>query len=238
MRVHWTIDPEDGRRVKALVDAQHNSPSVQDRIRRNVGRQDLILSREVVWAEMVGCLVSTQQRWEKAEQFLHLDPFPLSYDVCRHSDNVRDVAERALRDGGRLRRWRRIAAEMQANLDKLESGLWADMLGALEGLRLPADPARERAVADFIDARFVGFGPKQVRNLTQGLGLTRYEIPMDSRIVRWLTQFGHPAPLSATLLADRSYYHFILDSVQFLCAQCEVYPCVLDAAVFVSMERK
>ena len=30
--------------------------------------------------------------------------------------------------------------------------------------------------------RLAGFGPKQARNLLQGLGLTRYEIPIDSRI--------------------------------------------------------
>jgi len=31
-----------------------------------------------------------------------------------------------------------------------------------------------------------GIGPKQSRNLRQALGLLRYEIPIDSRIVKWL----------------------------------------------------
>src|SRR3712207_8726784 len=36
-----------------------------------------------------------------------------------------------------------------------------------------------------IDDSLKGFGPKQSRNLLQGLGLTRYEIPIDIRITRW-----------------------------------------------------
>ena len=31
-----------------------------------------------------------------------------------------------------------------------------------------------------------GIGPTRARNLLQSLGLTRYEIPLDSRVVRWL----------------------------------------------------
>jgi hypothetical protein len=31
-----------------------------------------------------------------------------------------------------------------------------------------------------------GVGPTQARNLLQSLGLTWYEIPLDSRVVRWL----------------------------------------------------
>jgi hypothetical protein len=34
----------------------------------------------------------------------------------------------------------------------------------------------EEEVADYIDNHFVGFGPKQARNVLQALRLTRYEI--------------------------------------------------------------
>ena len=107
--------------------------------------------------------------------------------------------------------------ELSENLDKLEHGLWKDMLAVTRGLLEPADSARERSAADFIDDHFVGFGPKQARNLLQGLGLTRYEIPLDSRVAKWLTKFGFPVPVSADALADRPYYHFVSDGVQHLC---------------------
>lgn len=236
MRICWEVDPKDIQRVKALVDAHRDHPSVRDRIRRNVDRHGLTLSREAVWAEIVGCLVSTRQRWEKAEQFLRQEPFPLRYDLCRDSKNVRDLAGKILREFGGLWLWKRVADNVHANLDRLERGLWADTLYALEGLLAPPDPSRERAAADFVDDKFAGFGPKQARNLLQGLGLTQYEIPIDSRWVKWLKEFRFPVAVSLELLSDRPYYHFVSDGVQHLCAQCGVYPCVVDAAVFVSFE--
>jgi hypothetical protein len=235
MRVRWEFDPEDVQRVKALVDTHRDHPSVHDRISRNVERQGLTLSREVVWAEMVGCLVSTRQRWEKVERFLRTKPFPLSYNSCTQSASIRQLAESAL-EAARLRRWKRVAMELAENLDRLEKGLWDASLAVMKDLLALADPARERSAADFIDDHLVGFGPKQARNLLQGLGLTRYEIPLDSRIARWLTQSGFPVPLPAQALSDRRYYHFVSNAVQHLCAQCGVYPCVLDAVVFVSAE--
>lgn len=89
-----------------------------------------------------------------------------------------------------------------------------------------------------MDATFAGIGPKQARNLLQGLGLTRYEIPIDSRISKWLEEFGFPVPLSAAALSDGRYYHFISTAIVELCEHCDVYPCVLDAAVFSSVDNE
>lgn len=79
----------------------------------------------------------------------------------------------------------------------------------------------------------VGFGPKQSRNLLQALGLTRFEIPIDSRVTDWLNdEFNFPVRLSATALAGRNYYDFVSAGIQTLCERCRVYPCIFDAAVF------
>ena len=86
------------------------------------------------------------------------------------------------------------------------------------------------------DHDFHGFGPKQARNLLQSLGLTRHEIPIDSRIAKWLNDFGFPVRLSASALGDRHYYAFVMDGVQALCRASEVAPCVLDAAIFASFD--
>ena len=106
----------------------------------------------------------------------------------------------------------------------------------LRTLNEAATPEMEREVANFIDERLVGFGPKQSRNLLQSLGLTRYEIPIDSRITKWLTEFGFPVKLSAGALADQGYYEFVMDAVQQLCREADEYPCVLDAAIFSSFD--
>ncbi len=98
-------------------------------------------------------------------------------------------------------------------------------------------PETERRAAEFIDAKFVGFGPKQSRNLLQWLGLSRYETPIDSRITKWLNDFGFPVRLSGTALSDPSYYDFVSDGVQRLCEVCKITPCVLDAAIFSSFDQ-
>jgi len=97
--------------------------------------------------------------------------------------------------------------------------------------------ALERSAAQYIQEKLRGFGPKQSRNLLQTLGLTKFEIPLDSRVLKWLNTVGFPVPLSASALSDESYYSFVMDGVQELCAACGVFPCILDAAVFSSFDR-
>jgi hypothetical protein len=99
-------------------------------------------------------------------------------------------------------------------------------------LTVPVPRATEVEVADYIQKKFSGFGPKQSRNLLQALGITRYEIPIDSRVTDWLNKFGFPIRLSATALSDVNYYSFISDGIQVLCMRCSVFPCILDAAIF------
>jgi len=91
-------------------------------------------------------------------------------------------------------------------------------------------------VAEYIAANLKGFGPKQSRNLLQWLGLSRYEIPLDSRITKWLNEFGFPVKLSATALQDINYYNFVSDGFQKLAKTADIYPCVLDAIIFASYD--
>jgi hypothetical protein len=44
--------------------------------------------------------------------------------------------------------------------------------------------------------------------------------------------------LSATALADRNYYNFVLDGFQKICEACDIYPCVMDAAIFSSFDEE
>src|SRR5207248_11545041 len=93
-----------------------------------------------------------------------------------------------------------------------------------------------KEIANYIQDKFAGFGPKQARNFLQALGLTRYEIPIDSRVTRWLNELGFPFQLSAIALADVNYYEFVSAAVQKLSAKSDVYPCMLDAAIFASRD--
>lgn len=86
----------------------------------------------------------------------------------------------------------------------------------------PADHLRPETAADFLDDTFAGIGPKQSRNLLQSLGLSRYEIPIDSRITKWLNAFGFPFHLTADGLADRHYFAVVSKGIRILCTAADV----------------
>ena len=68
--------------------------------------------------------------------------------------------------------------------------------------------------------------------LLQGLKLSRFEVPIDSRITKWLNDFGFPVKLTASALSDQNYFEFASDGFQRLAEACGIVPCVLDAAIF------
>jgi hypothetical protein len=115
---------------------------------------------------------------------------------------------------------------------------WKEISGKLEELRINQNVKTERRIAGYLQEIFKGIGPKQSRNLLQSLGLTRYEIPVDSRITKWLNLFGFPVKLTAEGLSDINYYNFISDGIQHLCKKSNLYPCVLDAAIFSSFDKQ
>ena len=153
--------------------------------------------------------------------------------------------ERELSFYGGIRRAPTIAKQAGENLHWLNGRGWheiekefAELL--LQRSRPPReeDNLRERKSSAFADEKLKGFDPKQSRNLWQWLGLTRYEIPLDSRVTDWFNgRKIFPFTISAQPLADRSYYAFVLDGVQALCKAVGVLPCVLDAAIFSSYDR-
>jgi hypothetical protein len=146
---------------------------------------------------------------------------------------------------GGIRRGDTIAKQAQTNLAWLESGGWKVMEDTFDRLheqraRPPrwVDVAAERSAADVVRENLHGFGPKQSRNLWQWLGMTRYEIPLDSRIMKWLKKnAGLPTRIAAESLADPGCYDLVMSAVHALCAAADLLPCVFDAAVFASYDR-
>jgi hypothetical protein len=240
VEIVWHIEQEDIERVRAFCDSYRNDPFVQRRIERNLGKTKHEISKGWFWQVMVGCLLTTQQRSGPSSpisRFFNTRPFPLRYDIAIQQDDLERYTKRVLVEFGGIRRFNKIASAVATNLDRLEAGLWSETLERVNGLDLHSSCADERETATFVDDHFKGFGPKQSRSLLQWLGLTTYEIPLDSRITKWLNEFGFPVGLSAGALSDRNYYNFVSDGVQELCAQSDIYPCVLDAVIFTSFDR-
>jgi hypothetical protein len=246
MKFRWLIQSKDVAKVKALMTETAKRSFVLNRIERNVPARRLTITREKFWFSMLGCLMTTQQRSgpdSPVSQFINTKPFPLKLKVCGTRNTYKKV-ERTLTKFGGIRRAPTIAQQATNNLTWLDSGGWEEVRSEILILRgsrsrrpHSEDWIKERQAAKFIAKKLKGFGPKQSRNLWQWLGLARYEIPLDSRVVRWLNAEVFPWTLSAQALADHNYYEFVMDSVRALCSRAGVLPCVFDAAVFSLNER-
>ena len=169
-------------------------------------------------------------------RFIRKNPFPLGYKAVQSSQHPETFIAKALKAAGGIRFADKIASELSENFSLLEASEWAPTLEQCNRLTQLVSREVEIEVADHVQKRFLGFGPKQSRNLMQSLGLTRYEIPIDSRLTDWLNEFGFPMRLSATALADDNYYRFVSDGIQALCERSGVLPCIFDAAVFASSD--
>ncbi|MFN0252732.1 MAG: hypothetical protein ACKV2T_38010 [Kofleriaceae bacterium] len=244
MKLSWTIEKGDRRVVADLIASTSGHRVVQERLSRNVDGAAPTFNRDEVWRVLIGCLLTTQQKSgpnAPISRVLHATKFPLTLKACKRRD-VCGFVESTLTKAGGIRRAPTIAAEVARNLATLDDGGWkqieAEFTKLLQlRLRSPVanDGVRERSSAEIVDRLLVGFGPKQSRNFWQWLGLTRYEIPIDSRIISWLNEtFG--LEVSGAGLSSDAYYNFVGDGIRELCAACNVIPCVFDAAVFSAQE--
>ena len=240
MRLEWKISPGDVEKVRVIIERQESSPLVQYRINVNLAKEKPRVSRDSFWRALVGALLTSQQRSgpeSSVSRFINTRPHPIGYAVCRRQPRLSVFLQTTLADFGGIRFSTKLASELRSNYSLLESGAWRDVLRQLNALNTPVAPKVEREVAEYLDDAFKGLGPKQSRNLLQGLGLTRYEIPVDSRITKWLNKFGFPFHLTASALVDRHYYGLVSDGIQHLCQAAGVMPCVFDAAVFASYDK-
>ncbi len=217
-------------------------PFVQDRKRHNVDSPSTEVGKSVFWKKMVGCLLTSRQRSSpdsSVNRFIGQDPFPLDYARCRKSGDVKAYCKAAITRFGGIRFGNRIAEFVGSNLQYLDDeGGWDVVLTEIKTLSGSSEHNRERQVARLIADVLKGFGPKQSRNLLQELGVTQYETPLDSRIAKWLNDFGFPVRLNSNMLSDEQYYSFVLDGFQTLCGESGVLPCLMDAAVFTSFDSK
>lgn len=241
MKIEWTISRGDVERVKALLRKQKDNALVRKRRAENLAKIKPRVRRKQFWFQMVSMRLTSVQRSgpdSYVGKFKRKEPFPLAYEALCNVKDVENFIVNVLKNAGGIRFNKIIASQLAVNFELLEKGEWEYVLGQCSRLLCPVTCAIEKEVANYIDEKFKGFGPKQSRNLLQALGLTRYEVPIDSRVTKWLNEFGFPIRLSAGALADRDYYEFVSNGFQVLCAKSGVYPCILDAAIFALSDEE
>lgn len=231
----------DADKIRLFVETRRSDPNVQGRITRNVDPRTEKFSRELFWSRLIGCLLTTQQKSgpkSAVARFMENDPFLLTLKTCDCTD-AEAVVHKILVDFGGLRFTTKLAKQVQSNLERLDNGGWPEVENQFNELRVQkarnpqeSDYLNERLAAHCIDELFVGIGPKQSRNLWQWLGLTRYEIPIDSRVAVWINSQNLSFSIDKKRLGGSIYYESRLDLIRTLCAEAGCLPCVLDAAIF------
>lgn len=235
------VNNSDVAAVRNLIERSKDTDFFRDRRARNVSPPPPNFSRADFWRVLVGCLLTTQQRSTKGsavDRFLEIDTFPLALNACEKQPSIQGFVSKTLESFGGIRRGVTISSQAEENWKRLEAGLWKEAEEwfarlSQQRVREPqnADRVLEREAAHWADRSFAGLGPKQSRNLWQWLGLTRYEIPLDSRVTNWVND-TLSAKIDAKQLGQLKYYESALDCLQAICEKTEALPCELDAAAF------
>ncbi len=238
MNIIWNISQADIIKVNKVVKDNDNA-FLRERQFRNIEKNNILLDKNIIIKTMIMCLLTSQQRSgpnSTVGKFLQLEPFPITQEKLTMKSNVKHFVMETLVNNDLNRFVNRISSFFSFNYQLILDNNWK-IIEDLDELRNFDSKTQERDFADKLADEFKGFGPKQSRNFLQALGLTKYEIPIDSRITSWLNNIGFPLSLASQPLGDLSYYHFVLDGIQELSEKAGVYPCILDAAIFSSFDK-
>jgi len=239
MKPIWEIEDGTIQRWREFVDANIGNEMVVNRQKRNVNRNDIDLSKSNLWKVFVGCQVTTQQRSgpkSPVSRFLKSDSPALNYKVCQLASSPRKMLEHELSLAG-LRRAPTMSNNLAHILSMLKAGEWKVLLRHLQTLESNTTKGKEQKVAQYLRSKkYPGLGPKQARNYIQWVGLSRYEVPLDSRVLKKLEELGSTFIPRATALSDETVYRFVQDGIQQIAAALEIYPCILDACIFSSFD--
>lgn len=238
MNITWEISEIDILRIKKVID-QNDNAFLKRRWKRNVEKEHVVIDQNMIIRVMLLCLLTSQQKSGPntvVGKFLRLNPFPISIESLNQTTDMRLYIRDILEQNGLTRMIDRITGFFVDNIVKIEDDYWK-VIPELYELKGNQTKEAEREFSDYLNDLLSGFGPKQSRNFLQTLGLTKYEIPIDSRVVKWLNNNEFPFVLNSSLLNDKGYYHLVSDGLQLLCAKASVYPCILDAAIFSSFDQ-
>lgn len=237
MKIKLDISINTLKKYTDFVGLHQNKKIVQDR-RRNLKPSAIDeVTVDDFWRAFLGGILTTQQRSGAGSGLEDL----FNTEVCLHSWDWCKRNPQKIVDILKIKRYAIRFPESKATYlitgaNFIEEN-WPALYEKLQGLRSDqVGVAEERAVARYLQS-FKGIGPKQSRNMIQHLGLSRYEIPLDSRIVKRLKELGFPVPLSSKALADEEYYCFVEDVLRDILCRVNVLPCIFDACAFGSFEK-
>lgn len=239
MNLKWDITLRDKKVVEKLILENRTNPFVQNRFNKNVLKKCPSVTRDSFLKAHIMCLLTSQQRSgpnSNIALFLNHNPFPLDYEFISKCDDIESEVKSLLENHDLKRFISRVSSFFKYNIELVMSTDWKIIDELNFYLEQNLTRAQEQKIAEDYVEKFKGFGPKQSRNLIQTIGISRFEIPLDSRIMNWLQRIDFPLVINSKLLQDKSYYNLIVDGINSLCKNFDMYPCVFDAMVFSSFD--
>jgi len=227
------------RELQSLLQEFQGHPFVRERIERNVLGRDLKVDMKAFWLAMLGCRLTSRQassQTSPVSKFMKQCPHPLALHSCKDRDDLALFISQTLQSYGGIRDYNKIGKEMAHNLIELDL-YWEAISQDIESLLKSRSVMKERKLADWMSLIFKGFGPKQTRNLLQDLGCTHYEVPIDTRITKWMNSSGVSPQIEPTKLSNRNYYLSVQNCFQEIARTLDLLPCVLDSIVFISLDK-
>lgn len=233
--------------VRTIVATQQQSPFLRSRRNRNILHPPEDLEEVAFWKQMVVCMCTSVQPSgpnSRVSRLARENPFPLALETCESQSDLLTYAREVLSKHG-LRFGPKIAAQIRTNLCWLQKCGWQTVRQLFRAVLDAPDGADTRIAAERQASRalmgrsggLAGFGPKQTRNLWQCLGATRYEIPLDIRVCRWLNALPSTFRVDSKKLSSVAYYEDSMTHIQLVCEAAGVLPCEFDAAVFASADE-
>lgn len=240
MEIAWNISDEDVKKVVDYVN-QQSSDQISNRIARNINFQGLLINRDTILHSLLYSLLLSNQR---QESFSHITSvfsdirYKLQYLTIIKEPDKQNYVSGIIEKHNISLAIKETPDFFASNFDLLEATNWELLDRLIKKLCIKESKKAEREIADHINSVFKGFGPYEARVFLQTLGLTKFEIPIDSFVSDWLIKFNFPVEISPTALQERNFYHLVSDGVQLLCKNADVYPCVLEAAIHAVNFRK
>ncbi len=240
MNIVWEIGDSDIRKIKDFIH-EHKSPFIEQRIDRNIHRKDVKIDKDIILMTMLICLLTSEQEVSPdgdVNGLFRKNQELMTHQFLAKAVDVEYVISEVLKNNGLTGNVKKIPDYFSFNFSYLIKTKWDLEKKLINSLKHKLTKNAERELADSIDQVFKGFGSAQARSFLQKLGITKYEIPIDTQLINWMKNFGFPVVFSAPALQDRAFYHFISDGIQFLCEKADVYPCILDATIHSALRVK
>lgn len=124
---YWIVSDAEIKAVKFTVHHNKFHPEYLLRVKKNVQKSEVDLSKEFVWNCILRSLLSSQQKSGEnslIRKFLESNSFPFSYNYClKNRKHLASLVSKRLSKEG-IRFGNNIGHQLFENLNTLEAGFW------------------------------------------------------------------------------------------------------------------